>query len=81
MMEELGAEDEAGVSSWAFVLRSHADSLGGRFPKEVLGAIFGLKRFLPKIWKDFGEKNERIFVDMRKGRREDFKEERVSTLS
>ena len=49
MMEELRAEDEDGVSSRAFVLRSCIDSLGGRFPKEVLGAIFGLTRFLPKI--------------------------------
>ena len=45
MIEELGMEKEAGVSSWAFVLCFHMDSLGGRFPKDILGAIIGLTRF------------------------------------
>ena len=44
-------EDEARVSSQAFVLHSRADSLGGRFPMQVLGAIFEFTRVLTRIWK------------------------------
>ena len=57
MMDELGVEDEARVSSRALVLYSRTDSLVGRFAKIILGAIVGSTGVLPKIWKDFWREN------------------------
>ena len=79
-MEELGAEDEARVSSRAFVLRSRADSLGGRFPMQVLGAIVGFTRVLTKIWKDFGGRTRRFWWTQKREEERSFLIERVSTF-
>ena len=41
--EELGVEEEAGLSSRAFVLHSRWGSLVGLLPKDVLGGIVGFE--------------------------------------
>ena len=62
MIEELGVEEEAIFSSWAFVLHSRSGSLNGLLAKDFLRGIFGFGKILPRgllgfydFWKDFRE--------------------------
>ena len=69
MMEKLGAEDEARVSSWAFVLHFHSGSLDGHLAKNFLGGIVGFGGILARFWKIFFFKKDfRRFLEERRGR-------------
>ena len=61
MKEELGTEDEAGVSSRAFVLYFRVGFLVGLFPKAILGGILEERDFWQGLGESLEGRNERGF--------------------